>query len=76
MQGSIVHARSPSNQFFNFAFMHGGPKKFIWDRLIVNCLYRKIIRITWLPFIFWVIVGCWGMRQYDNAAYDYFYFSD
>ena len=22
------------------------------------------------------LVGCIGMRMYDNAAYDYFYFSD
>jgi hypothetical protein len=26
--------------------------------------------------LIYYIAGCYGMRQYDNAAYDFFYFSD
>ena len=56
--------------------MFGGPKKYIIDRYIKHHLYRRILRPMWLPFIIVYTLGCMGMRQYDNAAHDYFYFSD
>ena len=33
-------------------------------------------RIAFLPFAFHTIGSLVGQREYDNNAYDYFYFSD
>ena len=33
-------------------------------------------RIAFLPFVFHTIGSFVGQREYDNNAYDYFYFSD
>lgn len=56
--------------------MYGGFKKYFIDRWFVNHFYKKWIRLTWAPALIYYIAGCYAMRQYDNAAYDFFYFSD
>ncbi len=78
-----MHSRSPTNQRFNFHYMYGGFKRFFVDRYLVGSLYRNGFRAMWFPgFIMFVCklppyaVGCYGMRMYDNAAHDFFYFSD
>ena len=42
----------------------------------VNFIYKKWIRILWLPFTLMTIGSFLGQRDYDNNAYDYFYFTD
>jgi hypothetical protein len=37
---------------------------------------RVWFRIAWFPTTFHFIGSCLGQREYDNNAYDYFYFSD
>ena len=60
--------------------MFGGFRKFIAERFLLNTIYRKNLRMWWLPTVFayickiFIIDGAIGMRIYDNAAYDYFYF--
>ena len=56
--------------------MYGGFRKYIIERRVVNHLYRKIFRKAWLPFTIAYGIGCYGMRKYDTAAYNFFYFSD
>ena len=63
--------------------MYGGVKKFFVDRWLVGSIYRNGFRVMWFPgFLYFIsthfynIVGCYGMRLYDNAAHDFFYFSD
>jgi len=75
-QGCIVHSRSPTNQYVNFHWMFGGFKKYFVDRWFINHFYKKWIRLTWAPALIYYVAGCYSMRQYDNAAYDFFYFSD
>jgi hypothetical protein len=76
LQGCIVHSRSPTTQYMNFHYMYGGLKKYFVERWFVNHFYKKWIRLTWAPALIYYIAGCYAMRQYDNAAYDFFYFSD
>eukprot|EP01017_Pseudomicrothorax_dubius_P027031 TRINITY_DN3069_c0_g1_i1.p1 TRINITY_DN3069_c0_g1~~TRINITY_DN3069_c0_g1_i1.p1 ORF type:complete len:130 (+),score=27.26 TRINITY_DN3069_c0_g1_i1:143-532(+) len=75
-RGFISHSRSPSNQRVNFHFMHGGFFKFVVQRHILQNWWRRNIRNWWLPITLGYTVGSIYMRIYDNAAYDYFYFSD
>lgn len=75
-QGAIIHSRSSANQFFNFHYMYGGFRKFFVQRYVVNHIYRKCIRVVWLPVLIAYGMGCYGMRKYDTAAYNFFYFSD
>ena len=35
-RGTVVHSRSPFNQFFNYHFMYGGNNSFMMDRYILN----------------------------------------
>jgi hypothetical protein len=37
---------------------------------------RVWFRIAWVPFTFHFVGSLLGQREYDNNAYDYFYFSD
>jgi hypothetical protein len=71
-----MHARSPHNQNLNFHHSYGGFKKWIVERYLQNIIYRKIIRFAWMPGVVWFFGGWAGMRSYDNAVYDYFYFFD
>jgi len=75
-RGFITHSRSLSNQYFNFHFMYGGFKKYVIERHIYGNWYRRNIRTWWLPALLGYTVACVCMRGYDNAAYDFFYFSD
>ncbi|KAM3132087.1 hypothetical protein pb186bvf_015831 [Paramecium bursaria] len=75
-RGFIQHSRTNSNQFINFHFMYGGPKDFLYTRLFKGAWYRKNIRNWWFPAITSYAFGCFAMRLYDNAAHDYFYFTD
>ena len=75
-QGCIVHSRSPSTQYFNFHFMFGGFKKYFVERWFIKHFYKKWIRLSWAPALVYYVACCYSMRQYDNAAYDFFYFSD
>lgn len=56
--------------------MYGGFKTFAIDRRLINHSYRRFWRKFWLPFAITYAIGCYGMRKYDNAAYNFFYFSD
>ena len=56
--------------------MYGGFKKYFFDRWFVGHYYRRNLRMMWLPFVLSYSLGAYGMRQYDNAAYNFFYFSD
>lgn len=60
----------------NFHYMYGGFKNFVIQRRVMGHLYRRIIRKFWLPVTFAYTIGCIGMRQYDTAAYNFFYFTD
>lgn len=82
-RGLIIHSRSNSNQFINFHYMYGGFKTYFWDRWFMNHWYRRNLRNAWLPIVLCYLckpipntVGAFTMRLYDNAAYDYYYFSD
>ena len=75
-RGFISHSRSPSNQYLNFHFMFGGFKKYALERHFYQNYYRRVVRNCWLPCLIAYTTGCLTMRMYDNAAYDYFYFSD
>jgi hypothetical protein len=56
--------------------MYGGFKGFFVNRVIVDYGLRVWFRIAWFPITFHFIGSCLGQREYDNNAYDYFYFSD
>ena len=75
-RGSVIHSRSPHTQHLNYHFMFGGPRKFIFERLLYQNVYKRMIRPAWIPAGLLFMFQCWGQRMYDNAAYDYFYFSD
>ena len=75
-RGTVTHSRSPSNQYLNFHYLYGGFRTFFWDRWFMNHWYRKNLRNWWLPVLIWYTFGAFTMRLYDNAAHDYFYFSD
>ena len=75
-RGYIWHHRSNATQQWLFHFMYGGFKGFFFNRVVVDYGLRVWFRITWLPASFHFIFSCLGQREYDNNAYDYFYFSD
>lgn len=75
-RGLVTHSRSPNTQFMNFHYMFGGPKKFIFQRFLYNNFYKRQLRVAWFPVSVAFVLQCIGMRMYDNAAYDFFYFSD
>ena len=76
IQGAVIHSRSYANQYLNFQYMFGGFRKYVIERWWIQHQYRKFWRVAWFPLLFAYSVGCYGMRKYDNAAYNYFYFSD
>ena len=76
MRGGIWHYRSNATQQWLFHFLYGGFNKFIIQRFFVNFLFKKWLRILWFPFTVLTIGSFLGQRDYDNNAYDYFYFTD
>jgi len=56
--------------------MYGGFKGFILQRWVGDFAFRVWFRIAWIPATFHFVMSCLGQREYDNNAYDYFYFSD
>ena len=75
-RGYIWHHRSNATQQWLFHFMYGGAKGFFFQRYIVDYGVRVWGRVAWLPISFHFIMSMLGQREYDNNAYDYFYFSD
>ena len=75
-RGQIIHHRSNATQQWLFHFLYGGVKGFFIDRVLVDYSFRIWIRMAWVPFTFHFLFACLGQREYDNNAYDYFYFSD
>ena len=56
--------------------MYGGAKGFFLKRWIMDFGVRVWFRLAWIPAVFHFIGSMLGQREYDNNAYDYFYFSD
>lgn len=56
--------------------MYGGFRKYVIQRWWIQHFYRHSVRIFWVPFLVAYGIGCYGMRKYDTAAYNFFYFSD
>jgi len=56
--------------------MYGGIQGFFGKRYFYDYLYRTWFRIAFVPTVFHFVFACLGQREYDNNAYDYFYFSD
>ena len=75
-RGYIWHHRSNATQQWLFHFMYGGAGKFLVQRYIVDYGCKIWMRIAFVPCTFHFIGSCLGQREYDNNAYDYFYFSD
>ena len=75
-RGYIWHHRSNATQQWLFHFMYGGFRGFILQRWVGDFAIRVWGRLIWLPVSFHFIMSCLGQREYDNNAYDYFYFSD
>ena len=75
-RGYIWHHRSNATQQWLFHFMYGGANKFVLKRFVVDVVFKLWARIIWLPVTIHFIGSCLGQREYDNNAYDYFYFSD
>lgn len=75
-QGFITHSRNPHNQQLNFHFGYGGFYKYYLQRYWINFVYKKVVRPLWPAALFYFFFGWAGMRAYDNAVYDYFYFFD
>mmetsp|Transcript_63965 Transcript_63965/g.74397 ORF Transcript_63965/g.74397 Transcript_63965/m.74397 type:complete len:130 (+) Transcript_63965:39-428(+) len=75
-RGFVQHSRSPANQYLAFHFMYGGFRTYVLQRHFYQNWYRRGIRNYWFPILFSYTLGGMTMRMYDNASYDYFYFSD
>merc|ERR1712151_806623 len=75
-RGMISHSRSPHAQYMNFHHGYGGMYKWMVNRYWKDVIWRRVIRVAWAPCLLWHTFTCVTMRQHDNAAYDYFYFSD
>ena len=56
--------------------MYGGAGKFFVKRYFVDFGVKVLGRIFILPITVFTIGSLLGQRDYDNNAYDYFYFSD
>ena len=76
VRGYIWHHRSNATQQWLFHFLYGGFKGFFLKRFLMDFCFRVWVRIAWLPFTIHFVGTCLGQREYDNNAYDYFYFSD
>ena len=75
-RGYILHHRSNATQQWLFHFMFGGANKFLLQRYVVDHGVRVWGRLAFLPFIIHFTLSCLGQREYDDNAYDYFYFCD
>ena len=76
VRGAIWHHRSNATQQWLFHFLYGGFNEFYIKRFFINYIYKKWIRLTWFPVTCLLIGSFIGQRDYDNNAYDYFYFTD
>ena len=59
-----------------FHWLYGGAGKFFVQRYFVDFGCRIWLRLIWFPVMFHTIGACMGQREYDDNAYDYFYFTD
>mmetsp|Transcript_19108 Transcript_19108/g.21444 ORF Transcript_19108/g.21444 Transcript_19108/m.21444 type:complete len:126 (+) Transcript_19108:38-415(+) len=75
-RGYIWHHRSNATQQWLFHFMYGGIDGFIVKRYIIDHSIKTMGRLFFLPIALCFVGSCLGQRDYDNNAYDYFYFSD
>lgn len=75
-RGAVSHSRNPHNQMLNFHFGYGGLYNYFVKRWLYQHAYKKFFRIVWIPATVWFFFGWAGMRSYDNAVYDYYYFFD
>ena len=75
-RGYVWHHRSNATQEWLFHFLYGGPSKFIGQRVFVDFGCRIWGRMIFLPVVLHMLGSFVGQREYDNNAYDYFYFSD
>ena len=50
-RGTIMHSRSPANQYLNFHWYYGGSKKFFIQRYLHQVLYKRILRQTAIPVV-------------------------
>lgn len=75
-RGVIMHSRNPANKLLNFHYLYGGTKKYFFQRYLYQNAYKRVARLVWAPSLVFFSVQLIAMRMYDNAAYDYFYFSD
>jgi len=56
--------------------MYGGFKKYFVERWLIQHFYKSMVRKTWAPTVICYALGCYAMRQYDNASHDFFFFTD
>ena len=75
-RGYIWHHRSNATQQWLFHMLYGGFGKYFGKRYVYDYMYRTFFRIAFIPTTFHFVFACLGQREYDNNAYDYFYFSD
>ena len=75
VRGYIFHHRSNATQQWFFHHLYGGFTNFYLKRYVVDNWVKKWGRIAFLPFTLHLFGACIGQREYDNNAYDYFYFS-
>ena len=75
-RGYIWHHRSNATQQWLFHFMYGGANRFLLQRYIVDYGIKIWGRLAFIPFTIHFTLTCLGQREYDDNAYDYFYFSD
>ncbi len=56
--------------------MYGGAYNWFFKRYVIDYCFKVQARIFLIPSIVYLTGACLGQRDYDNNAYDYFYFSD
>ena len=75
-RGYIWHHRSNATQQWLYHFLYGGASKFFFKRYFVDYGIKVMGRIFFLPTVVYLTGAILGQKDYDNNAYDYFYFSD
>ena len=76
VRGYIWHVRSNATQQWLFHFLYGGFQHHFIKRNVVDYWIKVMARVALLPTVIYYTGACLGQRDYDNNAYDYFYFSD
>ena len=64
-RGVITHSRSPATQYFNFHWMYGGFRKYFFQRFLYQVMYKRIIRVTAIPFVI-----CYS-REFKSSSFIY-----